>query len=212
MLKRWYAALILIVVSVSMVASVYYFTKPTSPSKTIYSGFRALGWRGRSTDYWVNLTKQVASNIPGTSPAGIAIVGGVSIQTGRCVLSFPSNQTYPNMFFETRDINEDYLTAFDDNGIKIWLQVEPGFADVDQLIDVVLGRYWNHSSVLGFGIDLEWRWGDTRETVPVTDEEAIRWVNKIKQYSQDFKLFLKHWLPENMPPTCLLYTSDAADE
>jgi len=201
MLKRWYVALILALVSVSMVTGVCYFTKPTKPSKTIYSGFRALGWRGRSPDYWVNLTKQVASNIPGTSPAGIAIVGGVDTARGRCVLSFPSNQTYPNIVFGTRDINEDYFTAFDENGIKVWLQVEPGFADVDQLIDLVLGRYGNHTSVLGFGIDLEWRWGDTQDTVPVTDEEATRWVNKIKQYNSDFKLFLKHWLPENMPPT-----------
>jgi len=213
MLKRWYVALILVLVCVTTATGVYYYTKP---SKTIYSGFRALGWRGFSTGYWVNLTKQVASSIPGTSPAGIAIVGGVSIQTGRCTLSFPSNQTYPNMFFETRDINEDYLTAFDDNGVKVWLQVEPGFADVDQLIDLVLERYGHHPCVLGFGIDLEWRWGlpDTRETVPVTDEEAKRWVNKIKQHNTDFKLFLKHWLPKNMPPTAredIVFIDDAQE-
>jgi len=209
MLKRWYAALILVVVSVSMVAGVYYYTKP---SKTIYSGFRALGWLGLSPEYWVNLTKKVASSIPGTSPAGIAIVGDVSIQTGICMLSFPSNQTYPHVLFGNQDIDEDYLTAFDDNGIKIWVQVEPGFADVDQLIDLVLGRYSHHPCVLGFGIDLEWRWGDTKETVPVTDEEANRWVNKIKQYNPDFKLFLKHWLPKNMPPTAregIVFIDDA---
>jgi len=211
MLKRWYAALILVVVSVSMVAGVYYYTKP---SKTIYSGFRALGWRVRTPNYWVNLTKQVASNIPGTSPAGIAIVGGVSIQTGRCMLSFPSNQTYQHISFKTEDGNEDYFTAFDENGIKVWLQVEPGFADIDQLIDLVLGRYRHHPCVLGFGIDLEWRWGwpQTRETVPVTDEEANRWVNKIKQYNPDLKLFLKHWLPKNMPPTAredIVFIDDA---
>jgi len=212
MLKRRYVALILVLLCITTATGVYYYY--TKPSKTIYSGFRALGWRGFSTGYWVNLTKRVTSSIPGTSPAGIAIVGGVSIQTGICILSFPSNQTYPNIFFETRDTNEDYFRAFDDNEIKIWLQVEPGFADIDQLIDLVLGRYRHHPCVLGFGIDLEWRWGlpDTRETVPVTDEEANRWVNKIKQYNPDFKLFLKHWLPKNMPSTAregIVFIDDA---
>jgi len=211
MLKRRYVALILVLLCITTAAGVYHYTKP---SKTIYSGFRALGWRGFSTGYWVNLTKRVASSIPGTSPAGIAIVGAVSTQTGICMLSFPSNQTYLNIVFEKQDINEKYFTAFDDNGIKVWLQVEPGFADVDQLIDLVLGRYLNHSCVLGFGIDLEWRWGlpDTRETVPVTNEEANRWVNKIKQYNPDFKLFLKHWLPKNMPSTAredIVFIDDA---
>jgi len=212
MLERRYVALILFLISTMIVTSVYYYAQRAKPSKTIYSGFRALGWRGFSTGYWVNLTKRVTSSIPGTSPAGIAIVGRVSIQTGRCILSFPSNQTYPNIVFETRDIDEDYFKAFDDNRIKIWLQVEPGFADIDQLIDLVLGRYRHHPCVLGLGIDLEWRWGDTKETVPVADEEATHWVNKIKQYNPDFKLFLKHWLPKNMPPTAregIVFIDDA---
>ena len=200
MLKLRYAALILVLVSVSMAAGVYYYTKP---SKKIYSGFRALGWRGFSPDYWVDLTKQVASSIPGTSPAGIAIVGAVDIHRGRCTLSFPSNKTYQHIFFETQDINEDYLTAFDDNGIKIWLQVEPGFADINQLIDLVLERYGHHPSVLGFAVDLEWRWGwpQTQKTVPVTDEEANQWLNKTKSHNPNYKLFLIHWLTEVMPPT-----------
>lgn len=210
MLKRGYVSLIVVLLCITTAAGVYYYTKP---SKTIYAGFRALGWRGFSTGYWVNLTKRVASSMPGTSPAGIAIVGQVSTQIGRCMLHFSSNQTYPHIVFTPPDINEDYLTAFDDNGIKVWLQVEPGFADVDQLIDLVLGHYRHHPSVLGFGIDLEWRWGgDTKETVPVTDEEASRWVNKIKQYNPDFKLFLKHWLPKNMPPTAredIVFIDDA---
>ena len=212
MLKRRYAALILILISTMIVTGVYYYAKP---SKTIYSGFRTMGWRLLPPDYWVSLTKRVASSIPSTSPAGIWIVGRVEfLPPGTCALSFPSNQTYPHMFFETEDWNEDYLTAFDENGIKIWLQIEPGFADINQLIDLVLGRYRHHPGVLGFGIDLEWRWGwpVTRKTIPVTDEEAIRWVNKIKQYNQDFKLFLKHWLPKNMPPTAregIVFIDDA---
>ena len=184
-----------------MTTSVHSYAKP---SKTIYSGFRAMGRRVRPPNYWVNLTKKVASNIPSTSPAGIWILGRIEFSPpGTCVLSFPSNQTYPHMSFENQDWNEDYLTAFDNNGIKIWLQVEPGFADVDQLIDLVLERYGHHPCILGFGIDLEWRWGlpQPDKTVPVTDKEANQWLNKIKSHNPNYKLFLKHWVTEVMPST-----------
>jgi hypothetical protein len=107
------------------------------------------------------------------------------------------------MYFEVRDRNENYLTAFDDDGIKVWLQVEPGFADINMLIDSVLERYGHHPCILGFGIDLEWRWGwpQSHETVPVTDEEAQQWLTKTKAYNSDYKLFLKHWDTDNMPTT-----------
>jgi hypothetical protein len=143
-----------------------------TPSEKIYAGFRCSG--GLVLTYWVDVAKQTASAIPGTSPGGILIVtGGIEAGTDHC------------------------LTVFDDNGIKVWLQVEPYGASIDQLIDVVLGQYGHHPCVLGFGIDLEWR----RPYSNVTDEEAKRWLNKTKQYNPDFKLFLKHWLTEVMPPT-----------
>jgi len=211
MLKRWYAALILVLVCVTIAAGVYYYMKPP---KKIYSGFWRRGREALSPDYEVNLTKQLASSIGGTSPAGLWVVGLVSIQRGTCTLTFPSNQTYLHMVFEDQDINEDYLIAFDDNGIKIWLEVEPGFADVDQLIDLVLERYGHHPCILGVGIDLEWRWGlpDTRETVPVTDEEANRWLNRIKRYNTNYRLLLIHWVTEVMPPTVrkdIVFVDDA---
>lgn len=83
----------------------------------------------------------------------------------------------PNIFvhiFDNQDRNEDDLTAFDENGIKVWLEVELGFADIDQLGDSVLQRYGHHPCILGFAVDLEWRWGRpyTRKTVPVTDEQS----------------------------------------
>lgn len=201
MLRRRYAALILVLLSIATVTGVYYYTRP---SRAIYSGFRAMGWRALPPNYWASLAKQIASSMPGTSPAGIWIVGRIEISPpGTCALSFPSSQAYPHVFFETEDWNEEYLTTFDSNGTKIWLQVEPGFADVGKLIDLVLGQYKHHSCILGFGIDLEWRWGlpNIKETTPVTDEEANEWLSKIKSHNQDYRLFLKHWNPENMPHT-----------
>ena len=203
MLKLRYAALILVLVSVSIATAVYYYAQQVKPSKKIYSGFWRRGWEAMSPDHEVNLTKQMASSVQGSSPGSIWLVGRIAIHTGTCALSFPSNKTYQHIFFETQDINEDYLTAFDDNGIKIWLQVEPGFADINQLIDLVLERYGHHPSVLGFAVDLEWRWGwpQTQKTVPVTDEEANQWLNKTKSHNPNYKLFLIHWLTEVMPPT-----------
>jgi len=200
MLKRRYAFLILILISTIITAAgVYYYTKP---SKTIYSGF----WTpeiAMPPDYMVNLTKQMASLVQGSTPGNLWDVGRIETSKGTCVLNFPSNQTYPHIFFDNRDRNEAQLKAFDDNGIKVWLEVEPGFADINQLIDLVLKRYENHSCVLGFSVDLEWRWGwpVTRKTVPVTDAEANQWLSRIKSYNTNHKLLLIHWLPEVMPPT-----------
>jgi len=176
-----------------------------------------MGWRALPPNYWADLARQIASTIPGTSPAGIWIVGRIEVSPpGACVLSFPSNQTTPHVFFETEDWNEDYLKAFDNNGIKIWLQVEPGFADVNQLIDLVLTRYGHHACILGFGVDLEWRWGwpQSYETVPVTDAEANQWLNKTKSHNLNYQLFLKHWKANNMPPTVregIVFIDDAQD-
>ena len=37
--------------------------------------------------------------------------------------------------------HEEYFKYFDDNNIKVYLQVEPGFADVDTLIDLIMDQY-----------------------------------------------------------------------
>ena len=208
--------MVLVLASVLAATGVYYYVQRLGPSEKIYSGFWRRGWEALSPDYEVNLTKQVASSVQDSLPVNIWVLGRIEISAGTCALSFPTNQTYSHMFFETRDINEDYLTTFDDNGIKIWLQVEPGFADISQLIDVVLGRYGHHPCVLGFGIDLEWRWGwpYTRETVPVTDAEANQWLNRTKSYNPNHRLFLKHWRTEVMPPTAredIVFIDDGQD-
>jgi len=172
-MKRRKAVILFIALLVSSFAIIMIYKQLKTPSEKIYAGFRTIG--GLAT-YWVYVAKQMASAIPGTSPGGIWIlVGGLGFNA----------------------VTDNSLTVFDDNGIKVWLQVEPYSADIDQLINDILGDYGNHSCVLGFGIDLEWR----RPSSNVTDEEAQRWVNEIKQYNPDFKLFLKHYTSKVMPPT-----------
>ena len=60
------------------------------------------------------------------------------------------------MEFEEADRHERYLSEFDKAGISVFLQVEPANADMATLIDLVLGRYKRHRSVIGFGVDVEW--------------------------------------------------------
>ena len=71
---------------------------------------------------------------------------------------------------------------------------------MEALIDLVLGRYHQHSCVMGFGVDVEWleaeQYSDGR---PVTSEEAQRWLDRVKSYDPGYKLFLKHLLVEKMP-------------
>jgi hypothetical protein len=157
-----------------------------------------------ASSWWVSSTPDMASRFSSAAPEVVWIVGEVQSSTG-CLLGFPNpnpGTTYPNITFKSLDENEAYFNAFDQAGVKIWLQVEPGNADVSTLIDLVITQYSHHPSVVGFGIDVEWyknkkyHFGKS-----VTDSEATSWVNKIQTYNAGYMIFAKHWLQEKMPPT-----------
>lgn len=38
-------------------------------------------------------------------------------------------------------------------------------------------------------------------STPITDEEAMEWVKAIRGHNPNYRLFLKHWETEFMPPT-----------
>ena len=157
-----------------------------------------------SEEEWENDMKAMASYWPGSQPAGIWIVGTLQAGGTDCYLEFPSDGgNYDYIVFDSTDRHESYLDYFDTHGIDVWLQVEPGFADMNTLIDLVLNRYGHHSCVKGFGVDVEWYrytaqddWG-----VPVTDAEAQNWESGVKSHNANYTLFLKHfnynWLPMN---------------
>ena len=127
------------------------------------AGFRAsriLGsYPGRqfpSASYWVQTGKQIASKFVGSTPAAVWIVG-LYQDSDEIQLNFPSpGGTFPSIRFISADQNEEYLSKFDAEGIRVWLQIEPGPASVDTLIDLVLSRYKHHPCVAGFGVDVEW--------------------------------------------------------
>jgi hypothetical protein len=142
----------------------------------------------------------MAAKFPNAKPATIWIVG---ILNGEgTYLSFSCKADDPNISCGYADMNEQTLTLFDEKGFQVWLQVEPGNASIDELIDIVLNQYKHHPSVVGFGIDVEWyKSTNGPQGQPITDEEAKRWVAAVRKHNPNYRLFLKHWEKDWMPPT-----------
>jgi len=150
--------------------------------------------------YWANVGQQMATKYPSAKPRGIWIVGHLSGNQTR--LSFPGTSSDQNISFIPKDHNEGALTLFDQSGIEVWLQVEPGNASVEELIRLVLNQYSQHPSVIGIGVDVEWyRNNIIPNGQPVTDQEAQTWLSAIQSFKPEYRLFLKHWLVEKMPPS-----------
>lgn len=152
------------------------------------------------TDYWIETAIEISNKFSHASPASIWIVGVLS--DSGTYLNFPVETTNPLIKYSAVDKNEEILNRFDENGFKIWLQVEPGNASVEELIPLVLNKYKHHTCIIGFGVDVEWyKSVDQPDGEVVTDEIARRWLTTIQEIDPDYKLFLKHWLIEKMPKT-----------
>lgn len=186
-------------------------------SNVIFAGVRSSSYGIRpfpDPEKWASMMNTMAEYFPGSASCGIWIVG-VMHGPDSCHLSFPSDgETYQNIVFDEVDKHEPYLDHFDEQGIKVFLQVESASADMGTLIDLVLTRYKHHSSVIGFGVDVEWfgqaerrGWG-----LPVTDSLAEAWESRVKSYNPGYRLFLKHWEKDWMPPQYrgdILFVSDS---
>ncbi|MBA7502948.1 hypothetical protein ES706_01553 [subsurface metagenome] len=212
---RAYASTIVCLLLVGMLSSICLSDIPlvkASPGAVIYAGCRESTY-GISPfpepEEWEQDMKIMASNWSGSQPVGVWIVGILAgegedyMLWTECNLQFPSDGgSYEHIIFDNTDLHEPYLDYFDTHGIKVWLQIEPGLADVPTLIDLVLNRYGNHSCVVGFGVDVEWHkqtvndWG-----IPVTDDNAQAWEAKVKSHNSYYTLFLKHFWWTWMPPT-----------
>ena len=151
-------------------------------------------------EYWPYVGEQMSAKFPGSKPAALWIVG--IVDGDGTYLNLPCETEDPYIRCGYVDMNNRILDDFDEKGYDVWLQVEPGNASIDELIDIVLDSYKDHPSVVGFGIDVEWyKSTGGPEGVPITDEEAQRWVSAIRKYDRDDQLFLKHWDENWMPPT-----------
>jgi peptidoglycan/xylan/chitin deacetylase (PgdA/CDA1 family) len=146
----------------------------------------------------------MASYWPSSTPTGIWLIGEYLYGSQDCELEYPNpdpgTPPPPNIVYEEDPPvdHEAMLTYFDTHGIKVFLQVEPGDADVGTLIDLVLGHFGHHPCVAGFGVDVEWlKDADGK----ASDAEAAAWESKVKSHNSAYRLFLKHWDAAYIPPT-----------
>ncbi len=173
------------------------------PPTTLGAGFRYSTY-GPGFDpgpaYWVRVGQEMAGRFDRSTPEAVWIVGNFS--GNGTVLTFPGETDELTIGFSASDQNEAALTLFDEQGIDVWLQVEPGDAPVDQLIDIMLDRYGDHPCVIGVGVDVEWYHSTGEpEGEAVPDELAREWVAAARAHDPAYRLFLKHWEIEKMPPT-----------
>ncbi len=156
---------------------------------------------------WADALKTMAGYFPGSTPVGIWIVGRLHGATKGMAAEFPrpeDGKDYgPLITFSETDKHEPFLNQFDAGGIQVFLQIEPGFADVDTAMNLVLNRYKHHSSVAGFGIDVEW-FRNAKTDSPnavVTDALAREWEARVKSHNPKYRLFIKHFRKEDLSPT-----------
>lgn len=179
---------------------------PPAPRNVVFAGVRSSNYGIKpfpEPSGWQKAIDAMNSRFPGSTRGAIWIVGELKRPTA-CRLFFPSDgQAYPNIEFAETDKHEEFLSHFDKTGTQVFLQVEPAQADLPTLIELVLGRYKHHPCVIGFGVDVEWYresdkpgWG-----VPVDDETARAWEARVKTHNPSYRLFLKHWDLNWMPPT-----------
>jgi hypothetical protein len=163
--------------------------------------------------YWAYVGQEMAARFPDATPQAVWIVAEHQPEGQTTRLTFPGVSDSPYVAFSDVDGNEAALTLFDAQGIEVWLQVEPMSAPVDELIRLVLDRYGHHQCVIGVGIDVEWLdIASTPDGRPVTDEEAAAWLALVQSYDVGYRIFLKHWLANRMPPTArdgILFVNDA---
>lgn len=175
-----------------------------TPEPSLGAGFRFSTYGvspNPGPEYWLSVGQRMSAQFPGSHPEAIWIVGNFQ-GDGMTYLSFQAETDDPHITSGFVDMNEATLDLFDANGVKVWLQVEPGDADMVTLINLVLNQYQHHPSVIGFGVDVEWYQSDgSAEGTPITDENAAAWVQAIRAINPDYRLFLKHWDTAYMPPT-----------
>jgi hypothetical protein len=179
-------------------------TPAPAPEPSLGAGFRFSTYgpqHNPGPEYWASVGERMSAKFPGSHPETIWIVGNF-MGNGITYLSFHAETDDPHIKSGFVDMNEQTLTLFDQKGFRVWLQVEPADADMLKLIDLVLNQYKDHPSVIGFGVDVEWyKSTGGPEGTPVTDAEAEAWVKAVRAVDPEYKLFLKHWDTDWMPPT-----------
>ena len=198
--RAWWAAAI--VGAFVFVAGCATVRKEAVKERPVGAGFRYSAY-GPDYDpgpqYWLRVGREMAARFPGAVGETVWIVG--RLKGDGTLLNFPVDSDHPLILGSETDENEAILDLFDRQGFRVWLQVEPGHAPVENLIDIVLERYKHHPSVVGFGVDVEWfESTEQPEGRAVTDAEARAWLAAVREHNSEGRLFLKHWEIGKMPP------------
>ncbi len=162
-------------------------------------------------DYWKYVGEEMASKFKNSNPECIWIVGCLNKRGVK--FNFPVDNKDSLITGSETDENKEIFKMFDKIGMKVWLQIEPGYASIEEQIKIVLDKYKDYKCVIGFGIDVEWNKSKSAdEGLAISDEDAKKWLSIIKSYNPEYKMFLKHWLIEKMPPTIrkdIVFVSDS---
>lgn len=154
---------------------------------------------------WGKANKRMSSFFSGSQPVEILLVGKVDATLGTpskngAILWFDPPAWPPadsSVTFSTPDDVdlEAKLNYYDSQGIKVFLQVEPGWSPVENLIDLTMMKFSGHPSVIGFGVDVEWYNNsvDGEDGKKVDDAVASQWESRVKYYNPRYQLFLKHF-------------------
>ena len=182
------------------------------------------------TSQMIGFGQKMSSCYNGSTGAYILIVGTISTRedkngnaiSGRCSLRFPLSKSIENAKGtdsddEDNDFYEAYLTAMDNAGYSVWLQVEPGDADLVELAKEVMNHYKHHSCVKGFGIDVEWykyrsyNGGEDETSSRLSDSVAKSVLTAVRSIKSDYTVFVKHWDTEWLPSRIdgLIYVNDS---
>ncbi|MBS4201977.1 hypothetical protein KHA93_20430 [Bacillus sp. FJAT-49732] len=193
-----------------------------APENIVYAGTRSsdYGVNGQwlGTEDWQHITDQMDGYFPGAEPTYIWIIGRLNTSVGAGGVRLEFEQPNDGVDYASKNISfgpptkaghlthEEYLDYFDKHGIKVYLQVESGFADMKTLMDLIFNKYGHHESVVGFGVDVEWYYGISEDAgIPVTDTRAQEWDEHLKSINPSYRMFLKHYNHRWLPPT---YRSD----
>jgi hypothetical protein len=151
--------------------------------------------------YWARTGTEIAAKFPGAKPEAIWIVSRLKGRGTEMSFPVPAGGD-PLITGMAEDLSEPVLQLFDKLGYRVWLQTEPGWAPVDKAFHVMLDRYGRHPCVIGVGVDIEWHRSNNPDLGdPVTDEMARTWLAAARSHNPAYRMFLKHFREDVMPPT-----------
>ena len=167
---------------------------------------------------WVGFLEKIKSHFNGDAKPTVIVIVSQNSDDVINIFGFPAKDGYSKtkyIQYDRTDKFENILTKFDEAGINVWLQVEPGDNDLIELAKIVFTQYGHHKCVKGFGIDLEWWYRrDDGRGKKLSDEDAKKVVKYIKSINSEYTVFAKHWRPDFMPPTYrdgMIFVDDSQD-